>query len=949
MPQRSAMAVLSARGDSYKLLDRSGADEGEKSRPSSVLENVVQRSAKLRNVNKRFFNNVTLALSMAFWVTFFGLPCYSPNCSRAIFGMETCNINDFGFKINIGSDAMPLLVSVNSTLIAKHGTGAYVWCGLLPEAYFKAWPNVVQTMLFTVFLSTGSTVKLAWQGLAGTFCAVANVYMMCMKYPMGGADPNYSEFVAYLDLFLVLFLFLATKADTNTMMWGMSWTVSLMMDFMNPNTIATTGSLPSPIPGINTDGETTITLLTAFVGCSLAVLATVMPRPLLNIRNVHADCEEIIRGVDQIFQEAIEYWEANEPTMRRFSLYAKMSQLTEAVDRVSKNLEDAYWETFDFGFTGKTRNLYSMFCQAIDGTSIEVFLLKSATSVIDFEGTFHQEVVKCVKEPLRRLKTNAVDCLAICGKACKDGIIEPEEKQTIEQKRGEIEKAQIELADAFVKLLKTKDYVSEETAGENLFIFGISQWAQDSSDFAFQLLNREDLPLKKKTSKFSAINFIRMICQNIAITFDPRDAFKPEQLRYVFVNLMPIGITYAVSMYAEGSVFTRYSTAMPYLLTLLVTSDHGIPFMNNAQRLTGVVFGHTLPLLMMSAIHLMDCHSIYRTFMHAISIFVYFFSFTFMYYASASWSSVGKLVAGFGVYGLLVPCHNRDGPADYRAEYKQLVQVIIAMMLKMAFTQAFAKTEPRDVCVKKVKEINLCINKAFETFFSGDMHGQNGFQVRRTRLKNFMQELEALAPMSDPTLSLVPGVRTPFKYSLLMAGLQQYRLFLTDLDMLMLAMVGHVQSVVHDKSDDDKIASRSQDEEEIETKKMQQELALHKLMRKQKSWEALQKDVKETVRVTLELFEAILEHDSEEPVKEETTKQITTMTNVNKLDDLIKFYKDVSDDFGSRGVSADLFLDKRLVTEQRRTRLSVAMNALSLAVTHATDLAAACFDNMSDI
>ena len=71
--------------------------------------------------------------------------------------------------------------------------------------------------------------------------------MMSRLYPGGAAGAAclaedctpqpYNEVVVWIDVMLVLFLFLFSRADENTIKFGMSWHVFFMMDFMNPTKI----------------------------------------------------------------------------------------------------------------------------------------------------------------------------------------------------------------------------------------------------------------------------------------------------------------------------------------------------------------------------------------------------------------------------------------------------------------------------------------------------------------------------------------------------------------------------------------------------------------------------------------------------------------------------------------------------------------------------------------
>eukprot|EP00405_Crypthecodinium_cohnii_P012886 CAMPEP_0206443648 /NCGR_PEP_ID=MMETSP0324_2-20121206/14481_1 /ASSEMBLY_ACC=CAM_ASM_000836 /TAXON_ID=2866 /ORGANISM="Crypthecodinium cohnii, Strain Seligo" /LENGTH=929 /DNA_ID=CAMNT_0053911599 /DNA_START=66 /DNA_END=2855 /DNA_ORIENTATION=+ len=911
----------------------------------SVADEPAEDGAKLEGTNKAYYDAMSLAISLAGWVTLFGLPVYSEYISWAIFGRkELCGgANKLGWKTNIGTEDHPDLVNLTPKLIAQ-GYELYAWCGVLPASYFAAWPGVVQTMIFTVTNSSGTTTKLAWQGIAGTFLSVLNVYIMSAIWPMGGADPSFSPIYGYLNLTVVLFLFLATKADTNTMMLGMSTTIGLMIHFMNPNTPPTIGTWPSPIPGINWDGETTVTMLSCTAGCLLSIVATILPKPVMSIRSVHTDAVQIIKGIDEIFSAAIEYWAADSPGPKRFQIYAKMNSLNKAVARVGKNLEDAYWETFDIGNFGRIRNLYGKLRTAISSSSDEVFILKAATGCLDFEwnnGEPHQTVVQRVKPSLKKLKVNAIACLETCRLACKDGSISAEEERAIQAARDSIEAAQQELSNEFqLATNKGKDmYLSEKIAPESLFIFAVSMWAQECADFAGELKGFEaeygNVPF---INRFK--NFFKAIAVSLVDTFNPTDAFSPAQLRYVLVNFLPIMGTVLVAMNIDGTVFVQYSSTMPGLLAYLVTKDHFIPFMKNAQRLTGVTFGHTMPLLVMSVVQLLPCDSCFRFAFHMGSIFMFYVTFNFMNFASLQWSGVGLTIAAFGIYPLFRQCSPDSLDDNFGAHYKAIAQTIVAIMLKIFTSTVLADSTPRDNAVKRLTEANTLASEAMQAFYSGNVKGQGGLAEKKNALKGKLGELEAIAPLTDPKLEIVPGGRAPFKYSFLTTIIDQYKLILSDMDMLVLAVAG---------SDSRRVVMAGSKQIQDDAMMKKDEADFFKVLTGQEAWNTVRSDLTDTMNRTFALSKEILSHDTEKPLKGEVLEKMNSMTKVTTLEGISDFYTQVHASVQAEVASKsqeEIVKDKRIIPELRRTRLMVAMNAMSLLVQHTAVIIGEGFNRM---
>lgn len=920
-----------------------------------LSEKADQLAVKFSNQNKTFYNHISLALAVACYVTVFGLPVYSEYVSWYVFGeksqivegkhVETCGPNMMGVKVNVGSRTNPILANYNTTSFSK-GLEPYAWCGFLPGSYFVVWPSVVQTAIFTIFRNTGSTVKLAWQCVVGTATAILNIYFMTILYPEGGADPNYSSWVAWADLTVVLFLYLATKADVNTMMMGMNWTITLMLQFMNPDTGSMLGSYKTVIPYVNWDAKPTIVLVTSTLGCILAVCATVFPKPLLNIRRVHDDAVEITKGIDMCFKEAIEYFCGSAPTPKRFQVFAKMSALTKCVSRVQQNLEDSYWETCNCFQYGRIRELYRLFNVAIHSGDDEVYLVKAALKQLQF-GDMHKRFADHLREPMNALREETIACLTLCARCCQDGYISELERSKIQQKIQLMHEKQQDLCNQYQLAMKKADYVSEELAADNLFVFSLSQWSKEIAHFATDLSDFEGVPGRGKNP---VLGLITTAWTEVRSVFNPWAMFSTEQLRFTLMNGIPIMIGFAIATSPDASVFVQYSPVMPGTLSLLVSYDYGATFFKNVQRLMGVTFGQTLPLLVIAALHMLDCSSHIRFVIHAASVFLFFFAFTFMYYASERWSTIAVNVAGFGCYPILSECERGIAP-DYSGRYKAIAQVIFAILLKMAIASLMTPEDPRDIACSRLRTLRRELELAFTAFFAGDIEGPQGLKVKRAAVKDALADCEQIAPKCDPSLEMVPGIRTPFKYELYQSTLSQLRLVLSDLDMLLQAMSVQEQkhfttAVTVDAAPEDRGGKYSQMKEEEDGKK--QDRFIFTSMSEQKAWRVIKEDCLHTIKTTMEMTQAVLEHDTEEPLKGNACEELKRTSQIMELDGLHDIYSQMSDALGHRKEMDDdqILKDTRIIVQLQRTRVTVAVNALALTVRHLGEMSASAFECM---
>jgi len=358
-----------------------------------------------------------------------------------------------------------------------------------------------------------------------------------------------------------------------------------------------------------------------------------------------------------------------------------------------------------------------------------------------------------------------------------------------------------------------------------------------------------------------------------------------------------------------------------------------------------VTLGLTLPLLVMSLLSIFPCESNVRFVLHVMSLFLFNFMFTFMYYSSDQWATIGVCIAGFGVYPMFHQCDNSDVP-HYAAQYKHIAQVIIAILLKMFVAHLLSPQDPRDDALTSLDKLSQSIKDAYHGFITGDIDGEKGLKASRDNVKKYLGDCETNYPKCDPSLQIVPGTRTPFKHELYGYALHQFRLVLSDLDMLTLAMTGHEQ--VHLEVVKVNVSAAEKiDEHREEAKKEEQEKALHAILDEQEAWKQISTDLMTTIENVLDLLKTVLAHDTEEPLEADAVERLKSMDRVMELQGVPEFYSEVGASLGKSDIKdADIFEDKRIITQLKRTRLNVAVNSLSLAVKHIGMISAQCFNNM---
>lgn len=908
--------------------------------------------------HETFLSNIQLAAFISFWITVFSYPAYSNYANWWTFGelhrmvgketIAMCGSEDVGHMVNVGTELKPELVPYNvgsDKVWNPHMFPKDVWCGYLPSSYLGYWPNVIQFVVFSVYQSTGTTIQLVWQGVAGTTCAVFNVWLMTAIFPSGAKshectaqehaagvcflgqsvhdDPNYESWICWLDVVVVLFLFLFSNADVNTIKFGMSWHIYFMMNFMNPQKGPLLGKIPSFIPEVFMDGEKTVVMLTTVAGGLIAVLSTLVPKPLLNITHLQKDSKKIVRSLESIWTQSIEYFCGESKTAKRYLLDEKIQELSVTISKVKGNLDSSWWETFH-SQKAQVRSLFKVFDTSVVEIDDVMYALQNCVQHEDFGGA-HPFFSSTMKESMLNLKTETVHLLKRCTKCFKDGKIDQEEEADIRESIGSVKHRQTEMHDAFMKgVCEHQPYVSIDLANENIFIFALSAWARKTLDFAEKFFPETEQPRVGRASKYSsfahsAISHTVKGLQGLWSLGGRSPKELNDHLRFCFTNLATILTCFVFGYYVSGSVYKPYSSIMPSTVALLVAHSRGGAFERNLHRLLGVTLGKVLPILAMAVVGVNSCKSPAHLYVYMIVMLLFMFIFNYIYYTSPQWNIVGCLVAGFSCYGLLRPCHDGQSMKDvlFSSAYAEIGQVTTAIVIQLVLESILIRQSPRDVAVQSIPELQDAYLGGFQAFFDGDM---KKMEAQCANAKSLLAEADALAPCTDPYRELAPSWKIPFRKNLYSNSLKCLRGLLSDLSMLCLAMKFRRLEEGTEGKDEPVFKSR-----------------LLAFMCEKPSMSVMRTDLLGTLENCFQILRKVLAHTSEGPIDDEAVQALASMRGMLDLAGVDDMYQQAND-----APPAEADYQRKTITEVRRVRLTVIFRSLRNATKHSGQILMLC-------
>lgn len=644
-------AVEEESANSGRTLLLACCDTGEVDEKLKLLKSTVGRQAKgtikYMDQNKIFMGHLSLALSTATLVVMFGLPLFSSHLRTIVFGDHRCDPAAHGLYLLKEEDGTePTLTKVKD--LSSLEVSDYmniVDCGFIPSSYKGYWPNVVQFCFFSILTNTGTTVQLTLQGFFGTFLATLNVWVLYQIFPLGsqmecpgGAetcdpiemvykDPNYIPAVVWAEAILFALFWLVSKAPKNMVMFLASYHVYFISKFLNPAVSGLTGSLPMGFLGLYWDSEPTIINMTSLLGGVLAIVGTLIPKPLLNTKALQENALTAVEGMTDAWEKAIDYFIGDTQQAVRFSVASKMDAVKGSFDRTEDSINGAWFEHFDIGHFGVARELFRLFVEAGHGMNKLLAIAKTALVREKFDGN-HKEFCSGVGKDMKELNEATTDLFMLCCRCCVDGHLSREEKEELNEKLSVVKGKEKDLARSYRETMKNQPYVSEDLSNENCFVYGFAAYVRTVVELANDL---PDLAAKKETSKCK--NFWGGICGMIADMFSCDLLLQADNLKFSIVNFLPILVTFLIAYFAdadnENHIFVSHAPLMPGTLALIITASYGSTFKGNIDRLVGLVLGNVIPLLVLAVVFSFSCESWMRTAAQMILVFLYFLTFSY--------------------------------------------------------------------------------------------------------------------------------------------------------------------------------------------------------------------------------------------------------------------------------------------------------------------------------
>eukprot|EP00747_Dinoflagellata_sp_TGD_P145733 gnl/TRDRNA2_/TRDRNA2_176614_c7_seq28.p1 gnl/TRDRNA2_/TRDRNA2_176614_c7~~gnl/TRDRNA2_/TRDRNA2_176614_c7_seq28.p1 ORF type:complete len:946 (+),score=171.07 gnl/TRDRNA2_/TRDRNA2_176614_c7_seq28:86-2923(+) len=642
--------------------------------------------------NKGFYENVQLAIRGATFVVIFGIP------------------------FAVSNSWLPLWVRQEN-----------FWYG----------SATIIMLIYTLYKSFGETMNFAFCGVIGTFIAALACWLMHGFFPLGvaipatqGADitmdhlppPSPNMFVFWIGMacaFFFVFFMLWLNFDVLTQIFALSNFVYHWMSFMNPDPASQTFSANFKV---NPYGTAMSGLAQATTGAVLAVAATLLPYPILSIQRARDTSMALAVDLGNLWQESIVYYCGDCKHVYGFeSFQHSLTCLKSQVDTLDTHLNNAWWECFGFGRWGRALVMLRAVMRSLKESYDRLLAVLDAymSDVFDEE---HRGFLQPLEESLKKCSQETSALFLMCAEAAGKGGVEDETSELeMRQAVERVRDANSEFYEAFQRIKREKQVKMAGTIEEHTFLFGQSAFSCFAIELAEGMLDEaEHIGVRNKW-----IEAAKNAKRALPPLLDRTVIFDGNHMNYVLRNALSIWISLAVGMFGIYPVVPPYTAGIACTVSILLSKFVGTAMVKNLDRVQGVVLGTLLGTIVH---YLVATCTFWGLVFYSVVAWIWTSYSLFLYYHSQKYSTVGCLLAAFGMQTLLIPCEGHDefnSGSAYLGICTVVISLIIMVAVDLLIASERASTKAHRACVDSLKMVrhglkHLCDPAREEVYLSRD-------------------------------------------------------------------------------------------------------------------------------------------------------------------------------------------------------------------------------------
>jgi hypothetical protein len=448
--------------------------------------------------------------------------------------------------------------------------------------------------------------------------------------------------------------------------------------------------------------------MVSFLGVSLAIIASLLPTPILLIWKARTGAEVLITETCNLWSRSVKVFlsEGNEE-YEKDTLAKSRDGLQGSMGALAYSVENAWWECLGMGPWQRTRRTLSTFHQRLAENHDRLPSILYACKHND-GSQGHFDVMNPLKTQIEELMAHSqilyqkATVAAVAG-----GIADQEENASMVESVKKTEESIETLTRAFQKTKADlgMPMVNTDQMDEHVFCFNLCSHARIACDLA------NDFIESRKKGNQSAAE-----APDVMLLFRPSLPFWAFTVRNSITLIACFLVGYIGFPWPRASLVLPGSGGPACTAAILLTTFKP-SMVKNLDRLNGVVLGNIVGQLVYCALgwctwwgYLGIC----------TALFVWVTGTLYMYYNSAKYGVVGCLLAAFGSAAFLQGCTNDF--ADPKKAYYGIVECVVAIFIVLIVDAVLSSSRSSDLAYEALLDFWKTLRSSVEGILDPNRH-----------------------------------------------------------------------------------------------------------------------------------------------------------------------------------------------------------------------------------
>merc|ERR1719213_5038 len=546
--------------------------------------------------------------------------------------------------------------------------------------------------------------------MIGTFFCSLTIWLMFQISPGGvtpEAPPHYFWCSVAIGLAFTIFM-LGLNVSLLAQIFGLSNFAFFYMSFMLGHSDGFSSGWE-----IDTKGAAVSMVMVSSVGVSLAIVASLLPWPLLMIRKAQTGAEVLTSETLMLWSRAVKVF-LSEGNMdyEKDGMASTQSHLQVNAGTLGYAIENSWWECFGLGSWQRSRAALATYRLRMLENHDRMPSVLFAIEHNDQEKS-HFDMMNPLKVHIEELRAHSqllyqkATVAAVAG-----GIANEEEYTSMMETKTKTSESISTLARAFQKT-KTDlglPMVNSDQMDEHCFCFNLCSHARIACSLADEFIGAW-----KKGGGFGAADL-----PSLFSVFDTSVICDPGHVNFTVRNGITLIVCFIVGYFGfppPHESLIKPVNGGPACTAAILLSTFRPSMVKNLDRLNGVVLGNIVGQLVYCALGYCTWWGYLGI---AIALFVWVTGTLYMYYNSAKYGVVGCLLAAFGSAAFLQGCTNDF--ASPAKSYYAIVECVAAIFIVIGVDAMISNSRSSDLAYAAYLDFWQTFRGAVEGILDPNVH-----------------------------------------------------------------------------------------------------------------------------------------------------------------------------------------------------------------------------------